>query len=677
MGPVIGFLAPVNETAPDHVEMTLRKQYPLNKESATVSEILNTEDSVCNIAIIDASLIDQSAVDLLSQFHEKTGNLIILFGSKEEREASIAQAIASQVYRFIVTPASDASIHLAIKSAIARHHQLLGTTPSHSDSDDTNKLDTEEQTITKTDKAQESGVKQEGHSPSSTESDQITQRSNEEMTEENNKNDSHESTDSGIEEFQKNEKSGKGKLVAGIAAVIVLAGAAGLYLSLSKPEPQPLILGVENNPTTADTVNIFQTTADPDTAQALTSSINEQEDNLVIDEQQEAINRLMAQADAAYQQNRFLGEDGAIAYYRQVQGLDSENILASNGINRAWYRLTEQLQILINDERFEEARLIIESSPENATIVEIAEQEVSRIAAIIEERIAQNRLIRPRNNSANYYLNLLKQLNPDAAITNELDEKLTSRIQEEEEQAAQRAQTTTNNGDASTGNVNTENVSAENVNPATSEQGNNETDSETIANSILEQIESNSFLEGSGNKAVNAYEELVASNPKNTLKTEIQNQLIDLLLEESKETLTESDPVRAEQLLSAAERINSGRDNEEINNHTQTVAGYKEKQAAFLENPVPIGTLELVDYTPPEYPARALRRQIEGYVQIEMTVDSKGSTKDFNITESVPENVFDQNALESLVLAKFKPYQEDSYTYERRVRMRVRFNLTQ
>ncbi|NKB36051.1 MAG: TonB family protein [Gammaproteobacteria bacterium] len=57
----------------------------------------------------------------------------------------------------------------------------------------------------------------------------------------------------------------------------------------------------------------------------------------------------------------------------------------------------------------------------------------------------------------------------------------------------------------------------------------------------------------------------------------------------------------------------------------------------------------------PNYPQRALSRDIEGYVIVEFTVSESGSTENIKVLEAYPENVFDRSALRAASKSRFKP----------------------
>ena len=58
---------------------------------------------------------------------------------------------------------------------------------------------------------------------------------------------------------------------------------------------------------------------------------------------------------------------------------------------------------------------------------------------------------------------------------------------------------------------------------------------------------------------------------------------------------------------------------------------------------------------PPQYPRRALRNGIEGYVIVSFTVTADGSVRDPVVIEAKPEGAFDQAAINAVLKFKYKP----------------------
>lgn len=58
---------------------------------------------------------------------------------------------------------------------------------------------------------------------------------------------------------------------------------------------------------------------------------------------------------------------------------------------------------------------------------------------------------------------------------------------------------------------------------------------------------------------------------------------------------------------------------------------------------------------PPQYPRRALRNGIEGYVIVSFTVTTDGSVRNPKVIEAKPPGAFDQSAINAVLKFKYKP----------------------
>ena len=78
----------------------------------------------------------------------------------------------------------------------------------------------------------------------------------------------------------------------------------------------------------------------------------------------------------------------------------------------------------------------------------------------------------------------------------------------------------------------------------------------------------------------------------------------------------------------------------------------------------------------PEYPSRAARRGIEGYVVLEYTVTQQGAVKDITVVESEPSTIFNRAATRSAKGYKYQPRVENGKAVEvPGVRTKIVFRL--
>jgi len=79
----------------------------------------------------------------------------------------------------------------------------------------------------------------------------------------------------------------------------------------------------------------------------------------------------------------------------------------------------------------------------------------------------------------------------------------------------------------------------------------------------------------------------------------------------------------------------------------------------------------------PLYPSRAKRMGVEGYVKVELNVDSTGHVTNIEILKSVPKGVFDKSVKKALRKWKFRPKSVDGRAVSQKGVLTLNFNLGQ
>jgi protein TonB len=95
----------------------------------------------------------------------------------------------------------------------------------------------------------------------------------------------------------------------------------------------------------------------------------------------------------------------------------------------------------------------------------------------------------------------------------------------------------------------------------------------------------------------------------------------------------------------------------------------------YLAEPAATGELEVLTAGPAIYPEDALRRGIEGWVDVEFVVGTDGLPREARVTGAEPRGTFEQAALAAVALYRYAPFSRDGRVYERRARLRIRFGL--
>jgi TonB family protein len=96
---------------------------------------------------------------------------------------------------------------------------------------------------------------------------------------------------------------------------------------------------------------------------------------------------------------------------------------------------------------------------------------------------------------------------------------------------------------------------------------------------------------------------------------------------------------------------------------------------AFMTDVIAASQLTLVKSVQPQYPPKAEKSGIEGWVELDFTVTDTGAVQDVAVDASKPTGVFEAAASAALLQWRFKPLVRDAKTVATRARIRIRFAL--
>jgi protein TonB len=96
-------------------------------------------------------------------------------------------------------------------------------------------------------------------------------------------------------------------------------------------------------------------------------------------------------------------------------------------------------------------------------------------------------------------------------------------------------------------------------------------------------------------------------------------------------------------------------------------------QRAFRTNVAHAAALKRVREVAPVYPREAQRRGLEGWVEVEFTIATDGSTQDLAVRDALHREVFEKAALDSVRRWRFEPVMRDGQAVPQRAVLRVRF----
>jgi TonB family protein len=107
---------------------------------------------------------------------------------------------------------------------------------------------------------------------------------------------------------------------------------------------------------------------------------------------------------------------------------------------------------------------------------------------------------------------------------------------------------------------------------------------------------------------------------------------------------------------------------------TASVASARRK-ADLIAKPQSVRDDMVVKSVSPEYPQKAMRREIEGYVDLHFTSNETGEVVDVTVVKAEPADIFEDAAIRALRKWKFKPMVVDGEAVSQRLALRMRFAM--
>ena len=101
----------------------------------------------------------------------------------------------------------------------------------------------------------------------------------------------------------------------------------------------------------------------------------------------------------------------------------------------------------------------------------------------------------------------------------------------------------------------------------------------------------------------------------------------------------------------------------------------RRQQDTYLATAAPASVMAMQATVPAKYPPDLLQRGVAGWVDLEFIVDRNGRPRDLVVTQGSPPGRFDDAALEAVRQYRYVPFEQDGRVYERRLKLRVRFQV--
>jgi TonB family protein len=346
-----------------------------------------------------------------------------------------------------------------------------------------------------------------------------------------------------------------------------------------------------------------------------------------------------------------------------------------------------QILAAINAQNFDRAAQLIDEAARtkmlnNAKVAQLREElrrrreevDAANFAKLIDTRLQQDKLTEPRNDSAVYYLTQARAAGVSAATLQPLSQEIYKRLLQVVRAAIDQRRFI--DADRSLGDLRTIGTAGATIanlqrdlNAARTQQAAvaEQSQSLDLAQSRLAQ---GKVTEPENDSALFYVNQLRTSDPKNGALPRISSAVQAAILDQVRVALDAAQPAKADALLQLAAGLGSSPDMASL---TQRLAQMKQATPGMQE--VTEASLIRVKGIQVEYPSDALRRNLEGWVELAYQVNPDGKIASVSVVDSSPASVFDAAAIRALSRVRYKPTVQGGKPVAVRTKIRIAFKL--
>lgn len=411
----------------------------------------------------------------------------------------------------------------------------------------------------------------------------------------------------------------------------------------------------------------------------------------------------LAQAEGALQRGELASPAGrsAVELFREALELDPTNTLAKAGLVRVADRLLSAAERALTAGNPEDARKMVDvaetltpATARGAFLMMQIEMEHERSALtrttepgektkeeraatylrLAKTRLGTGALIEPSEDNARFYIEAARQVVPDDPNLAELNRGL----QKELLARASSAAGTGNAAETERWLANADGAGAprpEMANIRRSLQdaliGARAGKMNDLAQAFTGALGSNQLLLPPTSSAKYYFLELMKTDAANPTVAAARQNLGIAYVRQVRAALARGDQRDAEAWINESRVIGYTGDDFSAVETELNVAREKAAQAASV---VGERSLQRLEYVAPKFPSNTRNRNVNGWVELEFTVKTDGSTGDIVVTNSSPRKTFDAAAMNAVREWRYKPVQRDGQAVEQRAAVRIRFS---
>ena len=417
---------------------------------------------------------------------------------------------------------------------------------------------------------------------------------------------------------------------------------------------------------------------------------------------EERLNEQLAQAEAALQRGELASPPGrsAVDLFRGALELDPSNTLAKAGLVRVADRLLSAAERALTAGNPEDARKMVDvaesltpATARGAFLVMQIEMERERAALtakhdsdaqdrlargatymrLADARLRSGALIEPPQDNARFYIEAARQIIPDDPALVETARSL----QKELLTRAGAAATAGNAAETERWLANADAAGASRQDLATTRRMLHETligtraeKVNTLAQSFNAALAAGKLLQPADGSAKSYLFRLIQTDGSNPVVAASRQGLGKAYLRELRGALASGDIAAADSWLLEARTISFV--SADLNAAEGELSAARAK-AADRARVVGANKLPRRHYEAPKFPASTRNRDIDGWVELEFTVLTDGTTGDIVVTNSSPPRTFDTAAINAVAQWRYEPVMRDGKPVEQRAAVRIRF----
>jgi TonB family protein len=416
-----------------------------------------------------------------------------------------------------------------------------------------------------------------------------------------------------------------------------------------------------------------------------------------------AVETALQKARDAFEAGRYIDPkgNGALDYYKLALAADSANGEARDGVHRVAEVMLARAEAALLDQRTRDANAAIKlaksiepTHPRIAVLeaqiarevdrTQTAQQEQARadaasqrLAGLIKlgnERLGQDKLTEPTGDSARYYFTTARELDGANTQTQQGLRALATKMLQKSSQAASRGdlveaeQWLTQARGLGIGGVDFAKADRDLKAGQRAKSG----EPDRLAGLARDRLAAGQLIAPEADSALFYVQALKSQYPSYNGLGPVTDSLRAQLLTGAENAASRKDVALAQRMLDEARGV--GASGAGLEAATAAVNKAKRKAEAVAK-PQAVRDDMVVKSVTPEYPAKAQRRRVEGYVDLHFTTNEAGEVVDVAVAKAEPVDIFEDAAIRALKKWKFKPLMIDGEATSQRLALRMRFAM--